>query len=144
MNSDLLTVKQFAEAVGITQQAVYKQLNNKLNKYVVVVEGRKMLKISALEGFENNQVDKRFNNQVDNKFNNQVETILNQNQQIIDMLQKELNEKNQQIAELQRIIDQQQKLSLVAQQRVLELEEKLKEPEAQQEQEPKKKRFLFW
>lgn len=134
MSNDLLTVKQFAEATGLTQQAIYKQLNKRLNNYVVIVDGQKMLKRSALKDFSNSTVKQQDNN----SFN----TLLEQNQQIIDMLKKELEEKNKQIAELQKIVDQQQKLTGIAQAKILELEEKSQDPE--QEQEQPKKWFQFW
>ena len=134
MSNDLLTVKQFAEATGLTQQAIYKQLNKRLNNYVVIVDGQKMLKRSALKSFSNSTVKQQDNN----SFN----TLLEQNQQIIDMLKKELEEKNKQIAELQKIVDQQQKLTGIAQAKILELEEKSQDPE--QEQEQPKKWFQFW
>ena len=134
MSNDLLTVKQFAEATGLTQQAIYKQLNKRLNNYVVIVDGQKMLKRSALKNFSNSTVKQQDNN----SFN----TLLEQNQQIIDMLKKELEEKNKQIAELQKIVDQQQKLTGIAQAKILELEEKSQDPE--QEQEQSKKWFQFW
>lgn len=134
MSNDLLTVKQFAEATGLTQQAIYKQLNKRLNNYVVIVDGQKMLKRSALKDFSNSTVEQQDNN----SFN----TLLEQNQQIIDMLKKELEEKNKQIAELQKIVDQQQKLTGIAQAKILELEEKSQDPE--QEQEQPKKWFQFW
>ena len=44
-----ITVAEYAEIKGISKQAVYKQLNNKLNNYVETVEGKKCLKISVLE-----------------------------------------------------------------------------------------------
>ncbi|WP_031476620.1 hypothetical protein [Agathobaculum desmolans] len=45
---ELLTVQEFAEKAGISVQAVYKRLNNSLNSYVKLVNGRKMLRVSAL------------------------------------------------------------------------------------------------
>lgn len=44
----LLTVQEFAEKAGVSVQAVYKRLNNSLNPFVQLVEGRKMLQSSAL------------------------------------------------------------------------------------------------
>ena len=49
MGKEYLTVAEYAEIKGISKQAVYKQLNNKLNNYVETVEGKKCLKISILE-----------------------------------------------------------------------------------------------
>lgn len=49
MGKEYLTVAEYAEIKGISKQAVYKQLNNKLNNYAETVEGKKCLKISILE-----------------------------------------------------------------------------------------------
>ncbi len=146
MNDEILTIKQFAELAGVTQQAVYKQLNNKLKNYIVIVDGKKRLKKAGLKEFSDKPGQKIFST-VEQQDNNQFKTLLSQNQQIIDMLQQELKEKNEQIAELQRLVDQQQRLSLIDHNRILELEEKAKASEQDQDQEqdqepPKKKRWL--
>ena len=46
---DLLTVKEYAEAVGVSQQAVYQRLNKGLSSFVVEVKGQKFIKRQALE-----------------------------------------------------------------------------------------------
>ena len=45
---EYLTVAEFAERAGVTKQAVYKRLNNQLQKYVIEQNGRKLIKSSAL------------------------------------------------------------------------------------------------
>ena len=118
MDKEYLTIKEFAAAVGVSQQAIYKQLNNKLKPYLKVVENKKMLEKSALELFKKEEKI------------NEVE------QQLINMLQTELNAKNEQIERLQQALDQAQKLHAMEKQRVLELEDKMA---AAAEEEPKKK-----
>ena len=49
MGKEYLTIAEYAEIKGISKQAVYKQLNNKLKDYVEIVENKKRLKISVLE-----------------------------------------------------------------------------------------------
>lgn len=49
MGKEYLTIAEYAEIKGISKQAVYKQLNNKLKDYVEIVENKKRLKISILE-----------------------------------------------------------------------------------------------
>ena len=124
MDKEYLSIKEFAAAVGVSQQAVYKQLNNKLKPYLKVVENKKMLEKSALKLFEKEEKT------------NQVE------QQLINMLQTELNEKNEQIKKLQQsleqsqqLLDQAQKLHAMDKQRILELEDKA----AVVQEEPEKK-----
>lgn len=117
---DLVSIKEFSEIVGISQQAIYKQLNGKLKKYSTKVENRTMLKISAIEEVYG---IKKFN-QVEQLVDNQVEKILSQNQQIIELLQKELEQKNREIDNLHSLLDQQQRLNAIDKQKILELEEK--------------------
>ena len=119
MNKDYLTIKEFAKEVGISQQAVYKQLNNKLKPYLKEVDNKKMLEKSALELFKKQPET------------NQVE------QQLINMLQTELNKKNEQIEKLQQALDQAQKLHAMDKQRILELEYKAEE----EPEEPIKKKW---
>lgn len=120
MDKEYLSIKEFAEAAGVSQQAIYKQLNNKLKPYLIVVEKRKMLEKSALSLFSKAENSK------------EVE------QQLINMLQTELNRKNEQIAELQKLLDQAQKLHAMDKQRILELEDKAAE---EQQREPARKRW---
>ena len=132
MDKVYLSIKEFAAAAGVSQQAIYKQLNNKLKPYLKVVENKKMLDKSALELFKKEEV----NNPVEQQLNNKL----------IDMLQTELDEKGQQlrekdkqIAELQKLLDQSQKLHAMDKQRIAELEDK-----AATEPEPERKKWWFW
>lgn len=126
MENNYLSIKDFAIAVGISRQAVYKQLNNKLQPYLKVVDGKKMIEKSAFVLFEKQDDVKQVEQQRDNQLT----------EKLIDMLQKELDEKNQQIAELQRLLDQAQKLNAMDKQKILELEDKMAA-----EPEPSKKGF---
>ena len=49
MNEELMTIKDFAAAAGISHQTVYKQMKKRLKAYVVTVENRKYIKKSALD-----------------------------------------------------------------------------------------------
>ena len=124
MKKEYISIKEFAEVVGISQQAVYKQLNNKLKPYLKVVENKKMLDKSAVELFKNDRKSQQNEQQLNNK--------------LIEMLQTELDRKNEQIAELQKLLDQSQKLHAMDKQRLLELECKAEEPMEQEEPQKKK------
>ena len=100
---EYLTVAEFADAVGISKQAVYKQLNNQLKGRFKLVGKRKMIEKSATALFLKNEDNQNFN-----QLNNQ--------------LNEQLKEKDAQIAQLQKLLDQEQQLTLVANKRVLELE----------------------
>lgn len=110
---EYLSIKEFAELAGVSQQAIYKQLNNKLKKYLKEVDGKKTLEKSALELFK------------------KQENSSTVEQQLINMLQTELNQKNEQIAQLQKLLDQEQQLHAMAQQKLALLEEKNQEPEVE-------------
>ena len=123
MDKEYLSIKEFAELAGVSQQAIYKQLNNKLKKYLKVVDNKKMLNKSALELFK------------------KQENSSTVEQQLINMLQTELNQKNEQIATLQKLLDQEQQLHAMARQELKLLEEKNQEPEVVEPEptEPEKK-----
>lgn len=92
--NELLTVQQFADAAGITKQAVYKALNNKLKPYIQLVDGKKMLQNRALREVYGVEVDQRESQPL----NNQSQPL----EAVIAMLQRELEIKNGQIEALQR------------------------------------------
>lgn len=134
--TDLLTVSEFAKKANISRQAVYKKIDNSLQKYVVKVDNKIMLKIQGLEEFSvnefDNQVDKKCQ-PIDNQVDNQVD---NSDKEIIAILKKELEEKNNQIKSkdlqismLQKLLDQEQQLRLVETNRILEISQKDQEEE---------------
>lgn len=136
MENEYLSIKDFAAAAGVSQQAIYKQLNNKLKTYLKIVDNRKMLNKSALSLFK----------QRDNSTDIQ--------KQLINMLQSELNEKNQQlnekdkqIAELQKLLSQSQQLNAMDKQKILELEDHLEVARKAQDQtveHPPQKKWWQW
>lgn len=95
--NELLTVQQFAEAAGVSKQAVYKALNNKLKPYIQLVDGKKMLKNRALREVYGAEVDQRGSQLL----NNQSQPI----DALIAMLQKELDAKNEQISAQQKQLE---------------------------------------
>lgn len=128
---ELLTVQEFAEKAGVSVQAVYKRLNNSLNHYIQLVEGRKMIKLSALSdvyGVEVEQPIKPFVQPIQpsiqpelNKENSSSEADFLRKQ--VEQLQAELSAERQhsrelaeKIAELAEkvvvLTDQAQKLQL--------------------------------
>lgn len=50
-NNEYLSVKQFSERAGVSSQAVYKQLNNKLKKFKKVENGKTYVNIRGLSCF---------------------------------------------------------------------------------------------
>ena len=68
--NDYLTVKQVADKGKVTQQYIYKQLNNKFNKYLKAVNGKKYLHIDILNEFEKIEVEQPLNNNYTNYSHN--------------------------------------------------------------------------
>ena len=108
---EYLTVKEFAEEVGITTQAVYKQLNNQLQGRFKKDGKKTLIEKSAISMFQKKN---------DQPVDNQLQT------ELYNQLRNQLQEKDAQIALLHRLLDQEQQLNLVAKKRVMELENRTK------------------
>ena len=93
-----LTVSQYAEIKCISKQAVYKQLNNKLKDFVVMVENKKCISIAALDSAEQQKVEQLLNN-----FKSTVEQPTDN--QIQPFLEKQIEEKDNTIKSLLKQIE---------------------------------------
>ena len=109
---DLLTVKEYAEAAGVTQQAVYQRLNKGLTSFVVEVNGKKYLKRQALEALQEKAEFKPIQDKVEQDsskveqgFNN-IDKVLETLSKTVDLLQGQLEIKDQQISELNKRLEQ--------------------------------------
>lgn len=93
MMDEWISVKEFSERAGISVQAVYKQLNKKLKPYLIVMDGKKMLNIKALED-------------VYGKTEQQETQPVKQemNEKLLNQLIAQLEEKDRQINELHRLL----------------------------------------
>lgn len=113
-----VTVKQFAEMVHLTVQAIYKLENTKLKDFISKNEnGVKMVSLDALELFRNEKVKQNFveqlNTEVEHRFNQiltlkdaQIEDLRKQ-VGTLEMLLSESNRANE------RLITTIQQLSMV-------------------------------
>jgi predicted RNase H-like nuclease (RuvC/YqgF family) len=109
--NELLTVKQVAETVGVTQQYIYKQLNNKFKNYLIIIDGKKYLNTLVLNEFiqpveqqlnqQNNKVEQPVEKQKDD-LSNIIETL----NKTIEILQNQLSVKDEQIKDLNNRLDQ--------------------------------------
>lgn len=132
---EYMTVKEFAAAAGVTEQAVYKQLNNKLSTYSTELNGKKVLKIEALKEYRTKEVETELTqklNETEAEVNRLKEQI---QQQKVDELSRAVNElkeqlrtKNQQIGSLhdllkesQEALSRQQQLAALQEQRIVQL-----------------------
>lgn len=93
---ELYSVAEYAAAKGISKQAVYKQLNNKLQPFVVVVDGQKYINAAA---FGDNPP----------KVEQPIEQHSTESEQPIEQpptfLQQQITEKDKQIESLLRQIE---------------------------------------
>lgn len=132
---EYMTVKEFAAAAGVTEQAVYKQLNNKLSTYSTELNGKKVLKIEALKEYRTKEVETELTqklNETEAEVNRLKEQI---QQQKVDELSRAVNElkeqlrtKDQQIESLhdllkesQEALNRQQQLTALQEKRITEL-----------------------
>lgn len=119
MNTRYLTIKEFAEKAKVSPQIIYKRIqdkNNSLYPFLKVIDGKKYISEEALKIIYNISAE---SGQESEKENN-----------VIELLKKELESKNEQIntllnqlTEAHTLINQQQQLHLLDKQKIKELEE---------------------
>lgn len=160
VENEYISVKEFAEKAGISVQAVYKGLNNRLNQYVKLVDNQKMLNIRALQevyGIEVEQLIKPelTTNSTEGLTNNNdvmIDTLLEQIEILrneLDVKNEQIKEKDKQLSDTLKALDQAQHLQAIAENKVKLLEEKQEEkkvvePAPAQEQPEKKYWWNFW
>lgn len=148
MNKKYITIKEFSKAAGISTQAVYKQVDNRLKPYLKMVDGKKMINVDALKLYKEEKPQEHEENSNSTSCATSCSTIAQPQkveQQIIDLLKDELDKKNKQIEKLQEqldkaqtLISQEQQLRLVEQQKYIDLKEQVDDL-TKEEAEPKKK-----
>lgn len=89
--NEYIAVSEFAKRAGVSRQAVYKKLNNGLNSFVKVVDGKKLINTEALDTFKTTPVV-----QHDDNLLRLVDYLKRTN----SLLEKELEIKNSQIEAL--------------------------------------------
>ena len=154
--SDLLTVSQFAAAVGQSRQNIYKELSkvdSKLTTYLHIIDNRKYIEISAIKLYEKRETvncSDNHNRKTTVKRQNSDNLLTGKKDDRIIFLERELEAKNKQIETLHKLLDQQQQLSLHLQAKIDGLalakpvsgtEESIRASE--QKEKPKKKKFFF-
>lgn len=131
------TIKQIADELGVSKTAVRKKIENlglrsslhkNGNQFLVDENAEKLLK----QSFSHSETESK--SKTDSETSSQTEN--GQVSILISMLQAELDAKNEQIAHLQKLLDQEQQLRMVTEQKMLALEDK--------KEEPPKKRWQFW
>lgn len=155
-NNELISISDYAALKGISKQAVYKQLNNRLKPFLIEVDNRKYISVKALSQEE--QTKLKGVEQPSQPFQPQVEQP---SQPSPTFFEQQIAEKDKQIESLLRQIETlqgqntqltnllQNSQVLLAQQNQLLLGATTEESAAQDTQEPqeerkKKKRFKLF
>lgn len=134
------TIKQIADELQVDKQKVYRYIkSHHINEAHREAHQKNNVKYydeaaqtQIRKAFETKSTSKRSTSKSTSKVHHEaVNEALNDT---IKLLQNELAMKNQQIENLHTLLDQEQKLRLVAEEKVLKIEEK---------SEPKKRFFLF-
>lgn len=119
-NNEYLSVKQFSERAGVSSQAVYKQLNNKLKKFKKVENGKTYVNIRGLSCF------------VATNSTNVVQPV----EQMIEVLKEQLKAKDETLKNAMRITENTQILLKNQQEKSMPaIEEKHKEQLDQEKKE---------
>jgi len=137
------TIKQLADELGVSKQAIQKRINNLPNNQQPTKVGGKYLlskdlveKIksfySGFDNYDNQQKEK--NDNVGDNCNVSAALIIDDLKMDKKHLQSELTIKNNQIEKLQKLLDQQQILTLQANKKIEELELKSNEGESQKKE----------
>lgn len=109
-----LTVREFAQKAGVSNQAIYKQTKNQLSTYVSIIDNQKFIDSKALIDVFGIDVDNLVDNQVDNQKINvenaaaaadQQQNQSDVSKELLEMLKEEIKKKDQQIEKLQESLD---------------------------------------
>lgn len=112
-NENYLSVSEYAKAKGITKQAVYKQLNNQLKDFLIVVEGKKYIDKAALSDVrqpETTTVEQPVEQPVETIFNESLTLVIDTLKGQLEAKDRQIAEKDRQISELQALLSQSQQL----------------------------------
>lgn len=110
-DKELLTIKDFAERAGVSQQSLYKRLNklnNQLNNYVKMVENQKMIDIRALQevyGVEVEQPIQPFIQPVEQPIQPLLQAEIEEKNDLIEFLKDQLRAKDEQIESMRHDSD---------------------------------------
>lgn len=129
MKEEYISISEFARRAGVSRQAIQQRLDTTLREYVKVEQGRKRISINGLRLFDGASLAQE--NDKDCQGKNDVDMA------VIELLRKELEAKDKQIEQLQKLLDQEQQLHAATAQRLLLLEQpkQTEEPEEPEETE---------
>lgn len=134
--NNYITVAEFSKRANISKQRVYQLLNKSLKEFVQEVDGKKVIDIRGLDLFKDSENNSRVEQAFEQDLNKNLIDTLNTT---IDLLNKQLAEKDNQIKSLTEIINTQAKG--ISADSHAELAEKLKLENAEQKEERETRSF---
>ena len=142
-----MTIKEFAAAVDMTTQGIYRHIDGKLKDYVETIDNKKMINKSALSLFESKDSRESVDNKLIEFLQNELEYVKEQvkeKDRQIKEKDQQIKEKDKQIAELQANENRFFVFYATSQQRIRELEDRQKVVEVAEPEPEKKHRWKFW
>ena len=151
MASEYLSTKQIADKLNLPKQKVYRciKLNHIKEAHTETVKGNTVLMYDkqAIEQIESilqggASISSEAHSEVHHEAVNEAlnEAVLKQ----LDILNEQLKAKDKQIENLQKLLDQEQQLNAMNQQKILALESKLEEPNEVDPKESDEQQKGFW
>ena len=134
--NNYITVAEFSKRANISKQRVYQLLNKSLKEFVQEVDGKKVIDIKGLELFKDNENNSTLEQAFEQDLNKTLIDTLNTT---IELLNKQLAEKDKQIAALTEIVQTQAKG--ISADSHAELADKLKLENAEQKEERESRSF---
>lgn len=163
------TIKELADEIGVSKTAIHKKvtpdMRNKFfskigNKFVISEEGQEAIKSTFIVSFsetENQKPETDNSTTKETKSENTITSEVSENNlsdaaiKIIENYQKQLEQKDKQLSELHKLLDQQQQLTLHSnkQNELLQLQIEANENEKKEQPVPnqqyiKKKWWQIW
>ena len=136
------TVKEFAEKVSISRQAVYSQLDKKLTDYLKPGASKVLISEQALDLFKKCQEldtnDKHFVKLIDS-MDRTIDTL----EKTLDTLQDQLSAKDKEIERLYGLLEKEQYLHAHSQKELLAIETRVATMEQAQDQKKGSRRKWF-
>ena len=93
--NDYITVRQFAESVGVSVQRIYQRIDSDLKPYLKTIKGQKMLSIEGLQLFNKSPLSTEHSSLV--KSDDETFKCLSSKLESIQTANAELSAKNSQL-----------------------------------------------
>lgn len=140
-----ISVSQYAQIKGISKQAVYKQLNNKLKPFLIVVDSKKCLKIEVLNEVEQQKLN-QVEQPIEQPFNNSIQPFfekqLEEKDKVIESLLRQIENLNEQNGKLTELLNNSQYLLAAEQQKYIEQGQQQPPQDTEQTDTKQKKGFF--